>query len=367
MEHDLVSVVIPTYNRAAILPEAVDSVLAQTHACVEIVIVDDGSRDATAEVVRARYGHDPRVRYFHQPNGGVSAARNHGLRQVRGEFVAFLDSDDAWYPNKLALQVAALRAVPDAGMVWTDLEAVAGDGRPLYPRYLRRMYHAYRFFPTAGDIFPDELTVGPAVPALARELPAGAKVYHGDIFSAMALGSLVHTSTVLLRRERVERVGFFREDFRAGEDYDFHLRTCKAGPVAFVDVATIKYRIGHDDALTTTDTLRIAEAFLTTLEHTLKYDRARIRLPRAVVDECHADALAWVGTQCLARGKTTRARACLARSLSYRPWHPHAPKPPPLSLLPAALRDAAVALGRRQRARRRAERGTLGAPVAPSA
>ena len=179
------------------------------------------------------------------------------------------------------------------------------------------MYQAYRFFPMAGDIFPDELTVGPAVPALARELPAGAKVYHGDIFAAMALGSLVHTSTVLLRRARLDRVGFFREDFRAGEDYDFHLRTCKAGPVAFVDVATIKYRVGHDDALTVTDTLRIAEAFLATLEHTLKYDRARIRLPRAVVDECHADALAWVGRS-VWHGARRRGRLAPASREAYR-------------------------------------------------
>jgi Tfp pilus assembly protein PilF len=85
------------------------------------------------------------------------------------------------------------------------------------------------------------------------------------------------------------------------------------------------------------------------------------------VDECHADALAWVGTQCLTQGKTTRARACLARSLSYRPWHPYALKQLALSLLPASLRDAAVAFVRRQRARRRSGHGTIGAPVAPSA
>ena len=131
MDQDLVSVVIPTYNRAAILPEAVDSVLTQTHANFEIVIVDDGSHDATADVVRGATATSRACGIFTSPTAASRRCSNHGIRQVRGEFVAFLDSDDAWYPNKLALQVAALRAVPDAGMVWTDLEAVAGDGRPL--------------------------------------------------------------------------------------------------------------------------------------------------------------------------------------------------------------------------------------------
>jgi glycosyltransferase involved in cell wall biosynthesis len=363
MDRDLVSVVIPTYNRAALLPEAVDSVLAQTYPALEVVLVDDGSRDDTAEVVRTRYGADPRVRYFFQANAGVSAARNRGIREARGEFVALLDSDDVWYPHKLALQVAALRALPDAGMIWTDMEAVGPDHQPLHARFLRRMYHAYRFFPNPVDVFPSGLIVGPEHPALARELPPGSKVYHGDIFSAMALGSLVHTSTVLLRRDRLERVGFFREDYRAGEDYDFHLRTCKAGPVAFIDVATIKYRVGGADALTVNNTLRIAEAFLTTFENTLRVDRARIRLPQALLDECRADALAWVGEQNLAHGRTTRARACLARSLYYRPWQPYVGRQLVLSLLPTALRGAVLRLVRRYRARHATPR----IPLAPFA
>jgi glycosyltransferase involved in cell wall biosynthesis len=337
MIKDLVSILIPTYDRAAILPEAIDSVLAQTYGPLEAIVIDDGSHDDTAEVVRARYGHDPRVRYVYQDNGGVSSARNRGFREATGEFVAFLDSDDYWYPHKLAAQVAALHALPEVGMIWTDLEAVDPDGRTLHPRYLRRMYQTYRFFPTPEDIFSAELTGDSDAP----------RIYYGDIFSQMAIGSLVHTSTVLLRRTRADAVGFFREDFRSGEDYEFHLRTCKAGPVAFLDAPTIKYRVESADALTVTNRIGVAEAFLTTLRETLAHDRARIRLPRRIIDETLAEALAWVGSENLARGNAARARSCLARSLYYRPRQFYVVKQLVLALMPVALRGRAVAAFRR--------------------
>ena len=104
-----VSVVIPTYNRAHILGRAIDSVLQQTHRDLELIIVDDGSSDGTAALVRGI--EDPRVRYVHQQNRGVSAARNRGIAEARAEWLAFLDSDDEWLPQKLERQFSALRGV----------------------------------------------------------------------------------------------------------------------------------------------------------------------------------------------------------------------------------------------------------------
>ncbi len=98
-----VSVVIPSYNRAGWLPAAVGSVLAQTHPATEILIVDDGSTDNSAEVCAA---FPAPVRYIRQQNAGVSAARNRGMREATGEFIALLDSDDLWLPEKLAVQLA---------------------------------------------------------------------------------------------------------------------------------------------------------------------------------------------------------------------------------------------------------------------
>ncbi len=109
----VVSIIVPTYNRAQLLPRAIRSVLRQTYANFELLIVDDGSTDETAAVV-ARAFSDPRITYWRLPNNsGVGAARNHGLEQARGRFIALLDSDDEWHPEKLELQVQALESAPD--------------------------------------------------------------------------------------------------------------------------------------------------------------------------------------------------------------------------------------------------------------
>src|SRR5947207_692803 len=116
MDEPLVSIVVPTYNRAYCLPRTIDSALAQTYASVEVIVVDDGSKDDTAALVRARYGSDGRVQMISQQNAGVAAARNTGMAAARGDYVALLDSDDVWQPWKLELQMACMRAHPDVGM-----------------------------------------------------------------------------------------------------------------------------------------------------------------------------------------------------------------------------------------------------------
>src|SRR6187551_2399542 len=141
MPTPLVSVIVPTFNRAYCLNRAVDSVLAQTHANCEVLIVDDGSTDDTAERVQQWYGNRSNVRYLKQANAGVSAARNTGLRAATGDFIALLDSDDVWLRWKIEVQLACLAALPEAGMIWTDMEAVDPDGARLHERYLRIMYN----------------------------------------------------------------------------------------------------------------------------------------------------------------------------------------------------------------------------------
>jgi len=114
-----VSAVIPTYNRRAQVLRALDSVLAQTVSVDEIIVVDDGSTDGTAEAIRSRYGSS--VAVFSQGNAGVSAARNRGLREAKGEWMAFLDSDDSWFPNKIECQIEALATLGNEfGLCFTD-------------------------------------------------------------------------------------------------------------------------------------------------------------------------------------------------------------------------------------------------------
>ena len=321
MPTPLVSVIVPTFNRAYCLNRAVDSVLTQTHANCEVLIVDDGSTDDTAERVQQWYGNRSNVRYLKQANAGVSAARNTGLRAATGDFIALLDSDDVWLRWKIEVQLACLAALPEAGMIWTDMEAVDPDGARLHERYLRIMYNAYSHFDESG-LFEDGRALTRLLPDLAMLAP-GVNVYWGDIFSQMVMGNLVHTSTVLLRRERFEKVKGFDEALKVtGEDYDFHLRTCREGPVAFLDAPSILYQVGGADQLThPKHMLKMAQNFLRTIEPVIQRDRARINLPDRMLRKVVAGGHAWVGRESLKMGLKSEARHELAKSLRSEPWH----------------------------------------------
>jgi glycosyltransferase involved in cell wall biosynthesis len=338
MESPLVSVVIPTYNRAHCLEDAVDSVLSQTYPHVEAVVVDDGSSDGTAALMERRYGGDARVRYLQQANRGTNFARNHGLRLARGELVALLDSDDAFLPWKLELQVACLAAVPEAGMIWTDMDAEDTAGR-IEPRYLRRMYSNYERFSTEG-IFKSARPLAEIAPHMAA-VAGGARLFSGDIFGPMVMGNLVHTSTSVIRRERLERVRGFDETLvRSGVDFDFHLRTCREGPVAYADVASIRYRIGMADQMThPSRRVKMAENFLRTISPVITRDRARIDLPQAMIDEVLAEAERFLGEALLDVDDHAGARAHLWKSLRLVPRQPRALRLLLLALLPAAGKE----------------------------
>jgi len=125
----LVSVVIPAYNAAGTLAETLDSVRAQTYSNLEIIVVDDGSADLTASVVRAYSARDPRIKLLQKTNGGVASARNAGIAACSGEYVAFIDADDLWHPTKIRKQVAVLSAGgPEMGLVYTAFRRIDSKG-----------------------------------------------------------------------------------------------------------------------------------------------------------------------------------------------------------------------------------------------
>lgn len=203
----LVSVIIPTYNRAAYIAEAIRSVQAQSHPNVEIIVADDGSTDNTAEVV-ARFGDA--VTYVRLPHRGQPAAtRNGGLRVARGEFIAFLDSDDLFFPDKLATQLAGFEAHPGAGLVYSNAYFFRDD--PSQPTV-----HALDGLPSPS----------------------------GDVFEDLLRGNFLAPQAVLMRRACLEAVGLFDEnpDFFAVEDYDLFLRVAAMFPVIYVpgDVAAVR-------------------------------------------------------------------------------------------------------------------------------
>jgi len=156
----------------------------------------------------------------------------------------------------------------------------------------------------------------------------------------MATGNLVHTSTVLARRERIDKVGGFNLDLDlAGEDYEYHLRTCREGPVAYCDLSTIVYQVGQADRLSRFSR-RIADNYLKTLTGTLKRDRDRIHLPPGLLGEVQAEAHSWAGYEAFREGDHGSARGLLFQSLRFKPWQPRVACWLTLTCLPAGVAKA---------------------------
>jgi GT2 family glycosyltransferase len=318
---DFVSVIVPTYNRAYCLQNTLDSVFAQSHENLELVLVDDGSTDDTRALAELISTREPRLRYIYQANSGVSAARNRGLREARGEYLALLDSDDTWMLWKLEAQLACLKALPEVGMIWTDMEAVGAKGQVVSAAFLRTMYDAYRWF-KPEELFAHARPLSSIMPT-PPEFSGAVIVRWGDIFSQMLMGNLVHTSTVLMRRSRYQSVRNFDESMRTGEDYDFHLRTCRAGPVALLDAPAIRYQCGRPDQLSRNELMiQIARNFVLTVERAIERDRARVALPRWMIERSLASGHQWVGEAALEGGDLTEARTHLAASLRHNPMQP---------------------------------------------
>lgn len=206
--HPLVSVIIPTFNRGWILQEAIDSVLAQDYVNFELIVVDDGSTDNTAEILS---GYRDRITVLAQRNQGVSAARNRGIQAAAGELIAFLDSDDLWLPPKLSRQVEFFNDRRDALICQTE-EIWIRNGIRVNPK-------------------------------IRHQKPSGM------IFNRSLELCLVSPSAVIIRRRLFDHVGFFDENLPACEDYDLWLRVSCRYPVYLIDTPLIIKRGGHADQL----------------------------------------------------------------------------------------------------------------------
>ncbi|NPB08718.1 MAG: glycosyltransferase [Thermodesulfobacteria bacterium] len=203
----LVSVIIPTFNRAKFLKEAVQSVLDQDYRPLELIVVDDGSTDETARLLTSY----PLRLVRRAENRGVASARNAGLRHARGEFVAFLDSDDLWLPEKIRRQVEFFLAHPEAVAVQTE-EIWIRRGRRVNPRKRHRKPSGF-FFDRALEL------------------------------------CLVSPSGIMLRREVLEEIGPFDEEFPVCEDYELWLRLLARYPVHLLPEPLVVKRGGHEDQL----------------------------------------------------------------------------------------------------------------------
>jgi glycosyltransferase involved in cell wall biosynthesis len=203
-----VSVIIPTYNRGWSIEKAVDSVLAQDYKDFELIVVDDGSTDNTPQVLDTYRGA---IKVIRQENKGVSAARNRGIDEASGRFIAFLDSDDLWLPQKLSRQVEFFNTSPNALICQTE-EIWIRNGVRVNPKKRHKK--------PSGMIFEPSLAL-----------------------------CLVSPSAVMIRRNLLEIVGNFDETLPACEDYDLWLRISCRFPVYRIDTPLIIKRGGHEDQL----------------------------------------------------------------------------------------------------------------------
>ncbi|MCB9450364.1 MAG: glycosyltransferase [Anaerolineaceae bacterium] len=280
----LASVIIPTFNRSALLREAVDSALAQNYRPLEVIVVDDGSTDDTAELMAA-YGDG--VRYIRQANAGVSAARNHGFSVSKGAFVAFLDDDDRYLPQKIERQVAYIQAHPAVGLV--------------HSRYL----------------------LGNAAGQVVGRMGL---LSEGDVLKELLHRNFLWMSAPLIRRDVLEKVGGFDEALSTAADYDLWLRIADAGyPFGCVQEPLGIYRLQHGSMVT--NVARTEAEVITILD---RYFAQSGHPPELLTlrDEAYTEWRLWFVRRHYAVGNWDAARRNLSQALSLN-----------LGITPATLLD----------------------------
>lgn len=275
---DTISVVIPTHNRADVLPRALDSALKQTHKDIEVIVIDDASTDATKSVVNDY--NDDRIRYFqHKKSRGGSGARNTGIEKASGAFVAFLDDDDEWRPQKLSAQLDAYkRADEDVGVVYTGIENVDSKGQ------------------TNGV---DSPRVG------------------GDVTKKLLVRNFAGSFSVLfVDAETIEQTGLLDERFPSWQDWEYYIRLSKYAKFAAVpEPLVVRHNATHEQISDDLET-KLTETYPLFRD---KFDSLAAEYGRWFKRRRRGRLLFHLGYAALSRDRYALARRLLTRSLMYDP------------------------------------------------
>ncbi len=267
-----IAVVMPAYNAAATIHEAIRSALDQTVAPLEVIVIDDGSTDDTATLIRS-FG-DP-VRYFRTPQGGPARARNLGVREARGTHIAFLDADDVWLPTKLARQLELLREAPDLVLVYSGVSLID----------------------EAGTVFR---TVASTRACSGR--------HAADV---LRIKNCIQVSTVVAPRSELMAAGLFDPDLPSCENWDLWIRLAARGEVGYVDTPLVHYRMREGSRIRDVDTMRAARLEVLSRNH----GEHRGPLWRRALALAYLDS----GIGYLEMGRRQSAAADLLHSLWIRP------------------------------------------------
>lgn len=269
----MISIIIPTFNRRDYITTALDSVLKQTYEDHEIIVVDDGSTDDTKDVLKP---YQDNIRYFYQDNSGIPTTRNRGIREARGDYIAFLDSDDYWLPEKLERQIECFSKNPHYGMVATRCSSIRPDGR------LRE-----------------------------KNRPGKSGWVLIDLFKA----NFIRTSSAMIKKECLDTVGVFDESLPECEEYDLWLRIAKQYPVGFINDPLSVYTDNPEGV--STDSLAGRLLRLKVLEK----DYLKECIPSPVYRKRLASNYHYVGRHYLRRGEKIEGRKYLKNAFSLNPMN----------------------------------------------
>jgi glycosyltransferase involved in cell wall biosynthesis len=256
----LVSVIMPTFNRADTIRRAIRSVQAQTFTNWELIVVDDGSTDNTVALIEGRH---PRLKIIRQENQGTAGARNAGLSASAGSYIAFLDSDDEWLPHHLELSVSFLEAFPGEQFVTNELWEDLGRGRVVkhyraeigeyYPRMARKVGSRLLDLPPGEQddylrVYQSRQPIGEWGRAIVGRTPyQNVFHYRGQIFENMRWGFLMCLQPTVIRREACEAVGLFDTEYYGASDYAFTIELCRRFQANYLSIpACVKHEFAED-------------------------------------------------------------------------------------------------------------------------
>ncbi|MFH1691180.1 MAG: glycosyltransferase family A protein [Candidatus Omnitrophota bacterium] len=271
------SVIIPTYNRAYLLKKAIESVLEQTYPHFELIVVDDGSTDDTRKIVSS-YGKN--IRFFYQGNQGPACARNTGIKNAHGSYLAFLDSDDYWKKDKLKIQIEAMRK------------------NTQYP-----ISHTQEIWFRRGE--------------LLNQKKKHAK-YNGYIFEKCLPLCAVGMSTMVTQRKLFEKIGFFDESLPCCEDYDFWLRASVNHPFLLIDKALTVKDGGREDQVSRIYAVGMDKFRIKSITNLLKTEKGlSLHQKELALHELEKKCRIF-GKGCLKHGKTEEGQKYLNLASQYR-------------------------------------------------
>lgn len=311
-----IAVVIPCYNSSLTLGETLESLLSQTRACDEVIVVDDGSQDNTKEIIK-RFKHY--IKYIWQENSGVGAARNKGVKSAISDWIAFCDADDVWLPGKLEIISQCLRKLPGINFIFHDFyifdsmgitsEAATESDHTIFPIFRENDI-------TMPEILTHNLRLDLTGTVCQRQ---SVDAYYGVAFPWLALGNFILPSSVIIRKDTFLNEEGFDISFQSAEETEFFLRISKSNRMLYIDLPLTGYRKSHGSLSRKTEMLSknaMRALFKNCVEDTVVYEKYRKQIHRGI-----SRRYCRLSYYYLSELKCTEAIKNAAASLKYDPFY----------------------------------------------